>query len=183
MWWFHTFYCLYVEVVGCIGLQIAMGRNMRFNWVPSLSILQKEPLFSVEGGKMRMFVYFLWSWITQSGNLQTSESYLHFYHIDTTDKQLRSSSQDNLGLSLVSVIFSSSVDASLYNRTVTVYATIYHNFLDIYEFSTQECAHSNISLVRIEVGLFQIFRVMVRYAPGWFHQWYCCWCVPQPQEI
>ena len=56
--------------------------------------------------------------------LQTSGSYLHFYHIKVSEKQLRSSVHDNLELALVSVVFSTSVDAALYNRAVTVYATI-----------------------------------------------------------
>lgn len=55
--------------------------------------------------------------------LQTSESYLHFYHIKVSEKHLQSSIQTNLDIPLINIVFSTSIDAALYNRTVTVYAT------------------------------------------------------------
>lgn len=76
----------------------------------------KRELHSREGSN----IYALWSGKDKAVAVLTSESYLHFYDIKVSDKQLRSSVHDNLELSLVSVIFSISVDAALYNRTVTV---------------------------------------------------------------
>uniref|UniRef100_A0A7I4D4R9 RIC1 C-terminal alpha solenoid region domain-containing protein n=1 Tax=Physcomitrium patens TaxID=3218 RepID=A0A7I4D4R9_PHYPA len=76
----------------------------------------KRELQSREGAN----IHALWSEKGNTVAVLTSESYLHFYHIKASEKQLRSSVHDNLELTLVNVIFSSSVDVALYNRSVTV---------------------------------------------------------------
>lgn len=74
--------------------------------------------------------------------LQTSESYLHFYRIQVSEKQLLSSIHNNLELPLVSVILSISVDAALYSRTVTVYCTTLIHY-------------SKISMLHMKFALFE----------------------------
>ncbi|KAG0587383.1 hypothetical protein KC19_2G160700 [Ceratodon purpureus] len=76
----------------------------------------KRSLESREGSN----IYALWGAKDNTVAVLTSESYLHFYRVKVSEKELRSSIHNNLNLTPVSVVFATSVDAALYNRTVTV---------------------------------------------------------------